>query len=313
MFKDESERNRSRCHTQVREHSHQLYPATMGKYDLEKIVQPIWATDRLEFMDSRGRTVPGRGHLGSRKCGDAIGFYQCPEDGYIEEWTHNCSKAHCPTCFRNWLKRRTQDSGRRLKQISKLLHRAPNHIVLSAGPDFDGSSKQILKMVKAAGIIGGCKIFHAWRFREKATGQAIAWKRTDINPNSKEKVPSYGTESPHWHILGWGYLTPSNEFYKKTGWTYKNLGPRKDDSLYRTLYYQLSHATIDGRKQTLTWFGIVANNKLVTRVEVEYQVKLCPHCKSEMKKYQYYHNEPIEVDNKQKVRMKYYRFKEGPT
>lgn len=286
-----------------------LYPATMGKYILEKLVQPVWLDDALEFFDSHGRTVPGRGKKTSNKCGGVIGFYQCPQDGYVEEWTHNCSKSTCPICYKNWLKRRTQDSGRRLKQISELLHRAPNHIVLSPPKNFRGSKQEFFKAIKAAGIIGGCKIFHAWRFRSKATGQPIAWKRTDINPNSEEKVPSYGIDAPHWHILGWGYLKNAKLFHQETGWVYKNLGTRNGDHLYRTLYYQLSHATIDARKQSLTWFGIVANNKLVTDVKTEYQAKLCPHCGTEMKKYQYYAWEPIEVENKQKVRMKYYRFK----
>jgi len=165
-------------------------------------------------------------------------------------------------------------------------------------------------MAKLAGITGGCKIYHAWRFREKATGQAIAWKRTDINPVSEERVPSYGIESNHWHILGWGYLKPSDEFYEEShGWTYKNLGERKDKEMFATLYYQLSHSTIDGRKQTLTWFGIAANNKLLTTIEVDYKAKLCPICKAEMEKFQYYCGESIKVENRQKVRYKHYKFK----
>lgn len=289
-----------------------LYPATMGKYDLERVVQPIWKGDVLEFRDVRERTVPGRGQTTSSKCGQEIGFYACPDCGEIEKWTHNCSKAECQVCSGHWLKRRTRESGRRLKQIAKLLHRAPYHITLSAGSDWDGSTKQVLKMLRMIGIVGGCKLFHAWRFREKSTGQPIAWKRTDINPCSEEKVPSYGLESPHWHILGWidwSRLMKSDEFQKRTGWVYRNHGKREGKEIYRTLGYQLSHVTLDGRKQTVTWFGITANNKLVTDVVEEYQAKLCPKCRIPMVKYQYYYGEPVKVENRQRVRMKYYRFK----
>ena len=65
--------------------------------------------------------------------------------------------------------------------------------------------------------------------------------------------------SPHWHLLGYGYMTPAGEFERETafkkgkhtgkGWIYKNHGYRDTaEDRGRTLYYLLSHTAIVGEQ-----------------------------------------------------------------
>lgn len=288
-----------------------LYSATMGKYELDLVESACEDVIHPRFSNVDGQTVPGRGKVTGHKCGLQLGFFQCPQDGYVDGWYYNCGRAGCPVCFRHWLARRTKDSGRRLNQIANLLHIAPSHIIISPPPNWKGSKQEIIKMAKKAGIVGGLIIYHPWRFRRLDNDEPISWKRCNINPLSEEKIPSYGVYSPHWHILGWGVLVKSNIFYHQTKWFYKNRGRRPNKQAYATLYYQLSHSVIDGRRQSLTWFGITANNKLTVDVEERYIAKLCPWCQTPMRKYQHYYSTEIEVDNKRKVRFKNYKFKNG--
>ena len=286
-----------------------LYSATMGKYDLIKSENPP-SSKHVQYSNQLGQTVPSRGTVTSERCGDVIGFFRC-SCGHSENWTVNCGKAECPVCHKNWLERRTKDSGRRLSQISKLLHIAPYHLILSPPNGWTGSRRELIKMAKKAGVVGGLMIYHPWRFRKLSDDSPVSWKNCDINPRSEKKIPSYGKYSPHVHILGWGYLMKSNDFYRKTGWFYKNRGNRPGKEMYATLYYQLSHSVIDGRKQSLSWFGITANNKLLVTIEERYLAKLCPICQQPMDKFQYYEATFIEVDNLRKTRLRNYKFKNG--
>jgi len=291
------------------------YPATMGKYDTHfyqsDFKDGVPLKGNGQFWDM-GETVPGRGEKTKDSCGFELGYYQCPDCREVsrELWTENCSKAQCPVCFTHWIKRRTKDSSERLLQIDALLTMPCKHIVLSPPSDWRG--KGLSKVLKLLGLKGGALVRHPWRFRDKETGLMIAWKNCDINPTSELAIPSVAVRSLHFHILGFGYTMQSDKFHVLTGWIYKNKGVRKDKAIPRTMAYLISHAGVHGRKQTVRWYGIIANNKLTVTKRTELEAKLCSICDLEMDKYQYYHGEPIKVENKRLVRYKFYKFKEWP-
>lgn len=264
-----------------------------------------------QFWDM-GETVAGRGHRTDPSCGFEIGYFECPScgDPSRELWKKNCSKAQCPICFSTWIKRRTKVSSERLIQVDKILRIPCKHVVLSPPDNWDG--KGLSKILKILGLRGGALVRHPWRFRDKETGLMIAWKNADINPTSELAIPSVAVRSLHFHILGFGFLMQSDKFYELTGWIYKNKGTRKEKDIPRTMAYLISHAGICGRKQTVRWYGIIANNKLTVTRTQEYEAKRCPICDQEMDKYQFYDGQPVKVENRQLVRYKNYKFKEWP-
>jgi hypothetical protein len=309
------------------------YPATMGKYEQQKLVKERY---RLYLKDSKtapnsaftyqywdnGRTLPGRGELTNWDCGDSLGYFQCPSCGTTDKWVKNCSKASCPICFENWLARRTEESGNRLEQASIMLGRSPKHVVLSPPPDANPTDTEINRMWRLLGAKGGLWIPHPWRFGDQATGNQISWKVTDINPKSKKKIPAFGYRSFHVHGLVFGFLMQSDRFYELSGgWVYKNKGERrvnqgrrkrheKFSSAKATLYYLLSHTSIDGRKQTVHWFGNCSNNRMKVDITEGYEARQCPVCKIDMLKFRVREGVTTEVDNLQKVRYKFYTFRE---
>jgi len=81
--------------------------------------------------------------------------------------------------------------------------------------------------------------------------------------------------SPHFHMLGYGWIRNTAENYSRTGWVVKNVGVRK--SVVATAQYQLSHAGIHESCHTVTWFGGLSYNKLRVPMEEE-PVDKCPLC-----------------------------------
>jgi len=309
--------------TQTLQDSHS-YPATMGKYHTNFYQSDLTNGTPLQgnqqFWDM-GETVAGRGEKTKDDCGFELGYYECSNDlcgtyrktgtRQIEQWTKNCSKAQCPVCFKHWIKRRTKVSSERLIQVDKMLQIPCKHIVLSPPEDWNG--KGLTRVLKLLGLRGGALVRHPWRFRDKQTGLMIAWKNCDINPTSELAIPSVAVRSLHFHILGFGFLLQSDKFNKlSNGWVYKNKGKRTERDIPRTMAYLISHAGVHGRKQTVRWYGIIANNKLTVTKHTELEAKRCPVCDDEMNKYQYYLGESVKVENKRLVRYKYYKFKEWP-
>ena len=86
--------------------------------------------------------------------------------------------------------------------------------------------------------------------------------------------------SPHFHILGFGWINDTAENYKKNGWLVKNLGQR--DSTFATFWYQLSHAGIKSHNHALTWFGDLSYSKLKVP-DNEEDEDLCPYCNEKIR------------------------------
>lgn len=187
---------------------------------------------------------------------------------YVKLTKRSCGRLECPVCAQKAFAKaahKIEDrmgafrlKGRNLKAI---------HVVVSPhGRDLwrvsYGKLKQkCVKVLKEAGVFGGSIIFHPWRRLSEE--------------DDLEKTSGSWYLSPHFHVIGYGWVHRVKENYEKSGWVVKNLGVRK--SVSATAMYQLSHCGIKKNTHTVTWFGALAYNKLrLPRIELEKEV--CPLC-----------------------------------
>ena len=113
-------------------------------------------------------------------------------------------------------------------------------------------------------MIGGALIFHPYR----------------------EDSKNYWYFSPHFHILGYGWIVQTATIYDKTGWIVKNHRVRK--SIGATAYYQLSHAGVKTRHHVISWFGALSTRALKVERDKNEEFETCPMCDSRLKRVIYY-------------------------
>lgn len=193
---------------------------------------------------------------------------------------YSCYKAECPICNRKWALREAETATNKILVSLKIFKRAGKkkvgnvrHIVFSPPQSFAKDSiktlegyrklkKKAIKLIRKCGIWAGCVVFHAYRFN---------------------KTHKYWYISPHFHVVGIGYLLKSNIFYEKTGWIYRNYKKRK--TLLGTISYELNHCGFwqdDGviKHHLLTWFGELSYIKFkMFKKEPKYFPIKCKICK----------------------------------
>lgn len=197
-----------------------------------------------------------------------------------------CYKSSCPVCYKHgWAIREAGRIEHRIKEASKQFGLA-EHIVLSVPLreyhlSFKALRNKAAKVAKKRGVIGGCLIFHGFRYKPY---KGWYW-------------------SPHFHCIGFvfgGYARCRNcerksncdsgcngfdsrawKLFNKDGWYVKVLGKRK--TIFGTAWYQLHHSTYDSSVRNFhiaTWFGVCSYRKL--KVTPEVRKELCPICQSEL-------------------------------
>ncbi len=191
---------------------------------------------------------------------------------FIKRMRSTCLRSACPICYEKWAGKEAHAIAYRLKEAKKgRMHLGRViHVVVSLPEsdynlvvqDYSQLKHKIYRMLKKVGFFGGSMIFHPFRF------------------NSVTKEPYF---SPHFHILGYGWIrgkkVASNS--RKTGYSIINLGVR--DSVVATAQYQLSHAGIKSGVHTITWFGAISYNKIKVEPEVV-DDDVCPVCGSELQR-----------------------------
>ncbi|WGM88829.1 MAG: hypothetical protein NUK63_07875 [Candidatus Bathyarchaeum tardum] len=245
----------------------------------------------------------GHGKPTNGKCGHFFRFKGCLRvdlhnivtlDGtnyqnkaFIRRVHHWCHKPSCPICYKHgWAVREAGNINARCKEASKK-HGQVEHIICSVPTKDYGLSyaylrQKAVRVLKKRGIIGGCLIFHGFRYNIK---RQWYW-------------------SPHFHVLGYilggygqcrhckrkgnclkgcGGFDDRNywEGYLKDGWIVKVLGERK--SAFGTAWYQLNHSSYDKTKKRFhiaTWFGVCSYRKL--KVTPEKRKEVCPICQQEL-------------------------------
>ena len=208
----------------------------------------------------------------------------------------NCYKSSCPFCYKHgWAVREAGRIEHRTKKASKKFGLA-EHIVLSVPVrDYHLSSKALrrkaVEVAKKRGVIGGCLIFHGFRYRPH---RGWYW-------------------SPHFHCIGFvlgGYAGCRNcerksncdsrcngfdsrawKLFNKDGWYVKVLGKRK--TIGGTAWYQLNHASVrrganSKKSHVATWWGVCSYRKLklINGSDVGIRHK-CPVCGKDLVRLRY--------------------------
>lgn len=182
---------------------------------------------------------------------------------YAEHEQKTCKIAHCPLCFESWINRQANRSTRRFSKFAQNKKFNFRHIVLSPPPErakhmsYDDLKKWLSQVLKIANIETCAVVFHPFRFQDR------------------EKIQPY--DSPHFHLIVYGKLTNTTEFYNKTRWLIKNKGDlKKDVDIFNCVRYLLSHAGVRKKTHVIRYLGDISYRKL--KVEKEPQNHHCPYC-----------------------------------
>lgn len=107
---------------------------------------------------------------------------------------------------------------------------------------------------------------------------------------SQDNWPDLVRTSPHLHLLVYGPLMDADEFYKKTGWTYRNHDEgagsgRSGADLKKTIYYLLTHAWVRGNHKVVRyWAGMSTRHLACVDLGVEKRTEPCPVCACDLVK-----------------------------
>jgi hypothetical protein len=138
------------------------------------------------------------------------------------------------------------------------------HLAVSPSEkDFANLSYEELRVkayavARKSGFLGGSCMFHPYRENDNGT-----WRF-----------------SPHFHMIGYGWIHGTKEGYESHGWIVKNLGVR--DSVFATAMYQLSHCGVHEKYNSVTWFGRLSYNKLRNVAPMKAEKHVCPVCGAEL-------------------------------
>jgi len=218
----------------------------------------------------------------------------CPDELiYKHDLIEHCDRSECPVCSLTTSAKAAIRITERMQSYLELLRVSMenarlSHVTFSQHSDdwsdFKSMRKQLLRVMKKAGVRGACVINHPFRFRD-VDGNPVPWKHCSLNPNAIEPViDSTKVYSIHFHTLCSGWLIPSNEFEEKTGWVYVKHGilDTRDD-IFSCASYLVSHMGINEAVRSITYMGECSYNKMVIESEsVEYEPVLCPDCGAQL-------------------------------
>lgn len=204
---------------------------------------------------------------------------------YIYRYRRTCLRAECPTCYESWAGKEAGKIEYRLKAWSK---GRVIHVVISPpsrdwlSMDYKALRSKFYKIALSRGFIGGSAIFHPFRRRCFLCGGIVKEGYESCICGS---VAFGWVFSPHFHVLGYGWIKHTKELYEKDGWVVKNIGVRKTVS--GTALYQLSHAGVHKHYHTITWFWRLSYRNLKVP-KMERKKHVCPICGNKLKPVYYF-------------------------
>jgi len=251
------------------------YPAfERSKFD--GIMETIQATNGKEISHHGWKlpaTQPPKEDCGKWKfkgCLDvkAHGNSEFKNKIFVKTFQKSCFRACCELCVKKWAGREANKATRRIEKYAKLSKKPAKHIIVSVPSwqynlDHKSMKKEAYRILRTVGAIGGAMIFHPFRFSQSEQ----AW-----------------IYSPHFHIVGFGWIGDTQELYDKEGWVVKNKGLR--NTVFGTFLYLLSHCGIKERTHSLVWFGDLSYSKL--KMEKEPETDICPICNAKLRPIYYY-------------------------
>lgn len=285
--------------------------------------------------------LPGFGET-TEQCRRVKYYYSCP-DGHVKiPVRDSCQRVECPNCWVDWASKASHRVSDRLRGVrSFIYHNSPGeykkvkrirHFTFSPPSGVIDESMGLEDVKRCwrrfarsnVSLCSGAVVYHPYRIRDDVERRLAAYmKRRELSVNRNDcyedggywalvradvldlgGVSAYVEFSPHFHVLGSGWLPNSSQFYAQTGWVYKNLGQRHlkitispvtggiVDEIGITMKYLLSHSGVEptptGRyRQSYWYFGYASpkNSRLVrsesgspvNRLVVD-SVLVCPVC-----------------------------------
>lgn len=222
------------------------------------------------FLPGHGKAYANCGLLGVKGClnvgahKDAhLDDLEAGSKAYFKVFKQTCARAECPFCYESWASKEAHAIDYRLTQYRGVGR--PIHVIISPPKKdwylfIEQLRPKAYKNAKNCGFLGGSCIFHPFR-------EELLTKRWYF--------------SPHFHLIGYGWIKSTAKNYERTGWIVKNAGIRK--SVEATAFYQLSHAGVHKHHHTITWFGKLSYNKMRVAPEVV-KPEVCPICGAELVK-----------------------------
>jgi len=218
-----------------------------------------------------GWELPGQGHT-LESCGMNM-ILGCP---YVVDHPNNktfvnmvkkkCARSSCPKCFESWMNREANSMTRRIFYWMEKSHQKASHVTVSL-PEYMHQwldkkiTKHLKKILKRAGITGGYKILHPWRF-DKETGVPSLWV--------------------HLHLICFGWIKNTVEIERDTGVLIKKISTLYDEgNVFATCKYQLTHCAVKKGRHAAVPFGSISYSKLKME-KPEIEPHLCPFCEREL-------------------------------
>jgi hypothetical protein len=197
---------------------------------------------------------------------------------YVEMYRRSCVRAQCPICYEDWAGKEAKKIEHRLGAVGRSMGMAI-HLILSPskhdlyGVEYPSLKKKAYLIARKSGFLGGSCMFHPWREDDRGL-----WYF-----------------SPHFHMIGYGWIHGTAEGYQEHGWIVKNARIR--ESISATAMYQLSHCGIHEKYTSVTWFGRLSYNKLRVPI-MEREKHVCPICGSRLREVLYYGDSKLPEEEK---------------
>lgn len=259
------------------------------------IIQPNESGQMSEYIDIGGTqydvdkdliqwTVKGRGPA-KHEDGLLSGVVASERANYVKGIRRHCNRPDCPICaaYHNHKDTPAQTDKITAKskdlrhtvgwRAGKLQHLAvsppsEDHLSYLTPEGLKKGVKKALNLASYVGTMGGAYVFHPFRYDDEDDN--------DIIDREYKKTPDKAKFSPHFHIVGFGFIDPekTKEIYARTGWiiTALRTGDRsitKPKEVTAVLSYVKSHAGViseespykpDRQPPTVNWFGLCGRN-----------------------------------------------------
>ena len=206
---------------------------------------------------------------------------------YIKLFSRNCDRPSCPTCYEKWAGKRAGLIEHRI--LNYIQDKSPRsqaiHFIASVpkskwgwiGSKYGELRRMAYKLAMRSGLRGGVIVFHPFRIACMGCGSE--------KPEGGKTCLKCGSSqfswylSPHFHMIGLGWIDGVKEINEETGWVLKNLGVRS--SISATALYILSHCGVHEGFHTTVWFGVLGyRNYSAPKKKVEKPT--CPICDREL-------------------------------
>lgn len=259
-------------------------------------------------------TVTGRGTLRHETYASRVTACGSVTGHYAHATMRHCARPSCPACAHYHITKDTPAQAEKILAKSKDLRHTDGwragylqHITVSipeklyymalTPEGFKKLKKWAIDYALQVGVMGGYMVFHPFRQNGVNDDDVLP---EDYTPASTNDLNKHSARfSPHFHIVGFGFITGTERIFKNTGWIIKALrvGDKKITTTAEiggVLAYLKSHAGVidenspyqPTRYQSGVWFGVLSPTKfLLVGYVRRYTPQICPECGAPLKSY----------------------------